>query len=377
MTENIIIDIAFRNICFLRFLNQSYMNLIMLQYNYKESDLKSEFIKANEAYLLAYQNDENLAGIDKTNVISKKKEVIMNWALSKKLIKKKNISVQDIHNFVDKVIIPELIEKLNDKSDQNILIFELLYEQVINNLCFSLNSLILLKNIFNKEKIEEMDKYTELLKKNVKEWEESKEEKKKLKNKNTNLTNQIISLNNNIIELKEKNSYLEGIVANAESDDFKFNDLKNQIMYFKKNEEILLTRINTLELELERITKENKTTQILIEEYKQIIEDNKADKKKTQILLDNYEKEKNKTNKIIEEDKKITASIIENYQNIISNYEKLIKKKDNENEELKNTVEKYQLENLNLICTVENYKNNKNNIDITKNNRNGTKSNGV
>ena len=79
-----------------------------------------------------------------------------------------------------------------------------------------------------------MDKYTELLKKNVKEWEESKEEKKKLKNKNTNLTNQIISLNNNIIELKEKNSYLEGFVANAESDDFKFNDLKNQIMYFKK-----------------------------------------------------------------------------------------------------------------------------------------------
>ena len=178
MTENIIIDIAFRNICFLRFLNQSYMNLIMLQYNYKESDLKSEFIKANEEYLLAYQNDENLAGIDKTNVISKKKEVIMNWALSKKLIKKKNISVQDIHNFVDKIIIPELIEKLNDKSDQNKLIFELLYEQVINNLCFSLNSLILLKNIFNKEKIEEMDKYTELLKKNVKEWEEFKKEKK-------------------------------------------------------------------------------------------------------------------------------------------------------------------------------------------------------
>ena len=128
MSENIIIDIAFRNICFLRFLNESYMNLIMLQNTHKESELKSEFIKANEGYLLAYQNDENMAGIEKENVISKKKEVIMNWAFSKKLLKTKNISVQDIHNFVDKVIIPELIKKLNDKSDQNILIFELLYE---------------------------------------------------------------------------------------------------------------------------------------------------------------------------------------------------------------------------------------------------------
>ena len=178
MTENIIIDVAFRNICFLRFLNKSKMNLIMIQHTHKESELKSEFIKKNEEFLVAYQNDENLAGNDKTSVISKKKETILNWAFSKKFIKTKYISEQDIHNFVDNIIIPELIENLNDKDNRNILIFELLYEQVMNNLSFSLKSLILLKNIFNKEKIEEMDKYTKLLNTNDKELEEFKEEKK-------------------------------------------------------------------------------------------------------------------------------------------------------------------------------------------------------
>ncbi len=37
--------------------------------------------------------------------------------------------------------------------------------------------------MFNKEKLEEMDKYTELLNKNDKELKKSKEEKKKLKKK--------------------------------------------------------------------------------------------------------------------------------------------------------------------------------------------------
>ena len=140
MTENIIIDVAFRNICFLRFLNKSKMNLIMIQHTHKESELKSEFIKKNEEYLVAYQNDENLAGNDKTSVISKKKETILNWAFSKKFIKTKYISEQDIHNFVDNIIIPELIENLKDKDNRNILIFELLYEQIMNNLSFSLKS---------------------------------------------------------------------------------------------------------------------------------------------------------------------------------------------------------------------------------------------
>ena len=53
MTENIIADIAFRSICFLKFLNESKMNLIMLQYTYKESEIKKEFLKRNEKYLLA------------------------------------------------------------------------------------------------------------------------------------------------------------------------------------------------------------------------------------------------------------------------------------------------------------------------------------
>ena len=39
MTENIIADITFRNIYFLKFLNESKMNLIMLQYIYKESEI--------------------------------------------------------------------------------------------------------------------------------------------------------------------------------------------------------------------------------------------------------------------------------------------------------------------------------------------------
>ena len=55
-----------------------------------------------------------------------------NWAFSKKLIKTKYIREQDIHNFVDNIIIPELIENLKDKDNRNILIFELLYEQVMN-----------------------------------------------------------------------------------------------------------------------------------------------------------------------------------------------------------------------------------------------------
>ena len=124
MTENIITDITFRNICFLKFLNESKMNLIMLQYTYKESEIKKELLKRNEKYLLAYQNNENLAGIGKSNVISKKKEIILNWAFSNKLIKSKSTRDINIHNFVDKKIIPELIENLNDKGSQNILLFE-------------------------------------------------------------------------------------------------------------------------------------------------------------------------------------------------------------------------------------------------------------
>ena len=52
----------------------------------------------------------------------------------------------------------------------------------------------------------------------------------------------------------------------------------------------------------------------------------------------------------------------------------MVKKKDNEKDELKNTVEKFKIENLNLTSIIENYKKN---ISITKRNGNGTKSNGV
>ena len=93
-------------------------------------------MKRNEKYLLAYQNNENLAGIDKSNVISKKKEIILNWAFSNKLIKSKNTRDINIHNFVDKSIIPELIENLNDKGGQNILQFELLHDQIISTLIY-------------------------------------------------------------------------------------------------------------------------------------------------------------------------------------------------------------------------------------------------
>ena len=86
-------------------------------------------------------------------MISKKKEIILNWAFSNKLIKSKSTRDINIHNFVDKKIIPELIENLNDKGSQNILLFELLHDQIIS-------------------------KYTELLNKNDKELKKSKEEKK-------------------------------------------------------------------------------------------------------------------------------------------------------------------------------------------------------
>ena len=148
--------------------------------------------------------------------------------------------------------------------------------------------------------------------------------------------------------MKERNANIEGYIPYAEFHDFKVNELKNQILFLKENEKTLLSRINSLELKFDKVSKENivfqkiiedttqiieeykteqKRTQKIIEDNKQIMEEYKIDKKITQILLENYEKEKKKTNKIIEEDKKITSSILENHKNIISNYEKIVKKK--------------------------------------------------
>lgn len=46
----------------------------------------------------------------------------------------------------------------------------------------------------------------------------------------------------------------------------------------------------------------------------------------------------------------------------------MIKKKDNEKEEIKNTIAKYEIENLNLTCIVEKYKNNTDIFGINGNN---------
>lgn len=288
MTENIIIDIVFRNICFFKYLNLSITDFIIVQNSStKESEIKIRFIKKNNENLTDYEGDIKLAGNDKADVILKKKEVILDWAFSRKLIKQKNITQQDIHRILDNNIISELIEMFNDKIVKNTFIFVQLYKEIRDNLSFSLNSLILLKNIYNKEKIEEMDKYTELLKKNNKELENYEEGKKKLKKINNELTNQIIILNDKLKFSEDKIATLEGYIPCAEADDFKFNDLKNQIEYLKENEKTLLERINSLELSLEKINKENEKNLIIIKEYKQIIKDNKADRKKTQTSLKN------------------------------------------------------------------------------------------
>lgn len=277
MEENYIIDFAYRNICFLKFFEHSKANLLIIKNFYQNNQLESQFKNQNEEQLQKYEKEEKIYEDQTKKGILIKKETIKNWAKINKINVSNNLDNNEINKIIDKSIFPQLMSNLMTLKEENNHMINLIYPQIMSNVLSSFNLLIKLKDSFLKQKNEEEDKYTKILKENFKkdkDLEESADEINKLNQQKITLKNRIISLDKSLNIYKQKNNDLM-----KEIEDLKKNNnensygVKNSNKDMPFNEEFyqfefnrLQNKINELSEKVSSLIKENNDKEIIINE---------------------------------------------------------------------------------------------------------------
>ena len=215
--ENCLIDFAYRNICFLDFLNASLVSLNTVDdgikkglYDIKKMSKQLLFRTVNDSNLLKYQTEEKVAG-DLSEGSKKIKVIrIADWAKCNKINLSKEIKKDEINTLVDKLIYPKLIDDLKALKEKKNPILQLLFPQVINNLFASFELLQTMKKILISDAEIESDKYSKL-------FLETDNQEQNYKSTINTLTNNIKISEEKVLNYENKIKSLEETIEDLES----------------------------------------------------------------------------------------------------------------------------------------------------------------
>ena len=187
MEEEIIINLAYKNICFMKFFDFSLANLMVVMNTLsKNESLNAIFPMKNKEYLTQYTQEKQLEENKSQNATMKKKNILKDWAKSKNIKISNNLQKSEINTLADSII-SNIVRKITDKANK--VLIDLLLPEIIENLASSFTLLMKWKNLLKNDIVEEQTKYNSLLNDNLnkdKKFEDyknsSKKEKKNLSN---------------------------------------------------------------------------------------------------------------------------------------------------------------------------------------------------
>ena len=326
MAKNCLIDISYRNICFMNFLNdslKSWKEVLKSSGNKTLREQQDEFRVINNNGLIKYQERENVAKVDSKENYLLKIETINNFAKINKFNLSKDISLEEINSLVDKYVYPQIINKLTDLKKEQNKILQLLFPQLINNLFATFELFQKIKNLFFSDLKGEMSNYSELL---LKSNEKEEALVKEINSTKTNLKKAKTQYDKEIKEyekkiklmeeemkiLKEKNS-TDKTITEKEYEELskKYQDvfnLNNSLLFhneaYASDIEMLKAENNFLKNKIEKVEndlnneKKERTEQIKkLENALQLEKEQRLLLKKE--LLDDKEQKEKKRNELI------------------------------------------------------------------------------
>ena len=326
MAKNCLIDISYRNICFMNFLNDSltsWKEVLKSSGNKTLREQQDEFRVINNNELIKYQERENVAKVDSKENYLLKIETINNFAKINKFNLSKDISLEEINSLVDKYVYPQIINKLTDLKKEQNKILQLLFPQLINNLFATFELFQKIKNLFFSDLKGEMSNYSDLL---LKSNEKEEALVKEINSTKTNLKKAKTQYDKEIKEyekkiklmeeemkiLKEKNS-TDKTITEKEYEELskKYQDvfnLNNSLLFhneaYASDIEMLKAENNFLKNKIEKVEndlnneKKERTEQIKkLENALQLEKEQRLLLKKE--LLDDKEQKEKKRNELI------------------------------------------------------------------------------
>jgi hypothetical protein len=315
MEDQIILNLAYRNICFDQFFDNSLICYSITSYSLlKGQKLEEQFIQKNVKNIDDYNSKKKLQEDNSLTAIATKKDTIKEWTKFKKIKTSKTLNKNELDELLG-TIISNVLEKIYDNKNHGIM--NILFSEIIENIVSSFTQLKQLKDLLRKKILEEESKNTSLFKDNLakdKEFEDykkqSKKEKKKLsstindlKRDKTNLSAQVDSLDKIIAELKNTNNELKmkceeysknqveysqsklpaeyyklkdlnyDLISKNEIKDKENDDLKKRIEYLEENVDRLSTKINDLKME-------NNELKLEVSSLKKELKNEREDRKK-------------------------------------------------------------------------------------------------
>ncbi len=334
MSKNHLMDFAYRNICFLKFLNNSLKVWVDIQ-NTNNSNMtlskKEQFLQANKDNLAIYDNEKLIAGNFTLNALLGKDKKIEEWISENKININKIREVYEINVLSDKYVFPKFKEKLITLIKEKNLVLQFIFPQLIQNLfdCFELFKQI--KVTIYEELKRESKNYTNLL---TESCEKEKSLGETIKKDEKQIQRMQSLLKNERLEHDKKVAIMDDLIKKLKLE----LDLQNDII--KKNEELtkdkkqLLAFNSELSIKSEfyeshylDIKAELKFLELRIEKLEK---DNKFEKEKKLECEKELQKYKDELNK--EKTKK--EKIINNFQKFLEKNEKMANHKQEQiNEE--------------------------------------------
>ena len=185
MAMNYLIDFAYRNICFLNFLETSLKNWnLVLNQHPKENLTKKQsfFRQENDENLIHYMVEEKNCGIYSEEKIQIKTDKIREWAKTFNPNLSKKLEMEEINSFIDKSVYPNVIDKLDSLRKKNNSLVQILNPHLLNNLLASFKLLNKLRMELISKLKKESKNYNELFLKSIGEMDDNKKKLNESKN---------------------------------------------------------------------------------------------------------------------------------------------------------------------------------------------------
>ena len=405
MPKDLMIEFAYKNICFMNFLENSLDSWNFVVSNHSEVKLTQKqqlFREKNDDNLLKYQEEENNSQKHTNDIFLVKKEKIREWALLNKRNFAKDITFEEINSLIDDLLFPNIINKLNLLKVEKNPILNLLFPQLINNLFASFDLLNKIKiKLFSKLKIE-MNNYSNLL---LKSNENEKELKKKINEGRNNLKQIKSQLEKERLEYENKINLMQGQIKNLKDEKLTKKNISEEQsnyegpQYYKALLDLnssLSFIIETLSSDIEALKLENKYLKEKMDELNdhlknvlgernQLKDELDAERKLRTKIMDELETERKLRNKLgdeLETERKLRNKLADELETerklrnklvdeLKAEKEQIIKSQKNlENELNKEKDERDKLQKGHEAYKIQQEKNIKNLINFLENNNN-------
>ena len=405
MPKELMIEFAYKNICFMNFLENSLDSWNFVVSNHSEVKLTQKqqlFREKNDANLLKYQQEENNSQKHTNDIFLVKKEKIREWALLNKRNFAKDITFEEINSLIDDLLFPNIINKLNLLKVEKNPILNLLFPQLINNLFASFDLLNKIKiKLFSKLKIE-MNNYSNLL---LKSNENEKELKKKINEGRNNLKQIKSQLEKERLEYENKINLMQGQIKNLKDEKLSKKNISEEQSNYERPQyykalldlntslsfinETLSSDIEALKLEnkylKEKMDELNDHLKNVLGERNQLKDELDAERKLRTKIMDELETERKLRNKLgdeLETERKLRNKLADELETerklrnklvdeLKAEKEQIIKSQKNlENELNKEKDERDKLQKGHEAYKIQQEKNIKNLINFLENNNN-------